>query len=144
MEICRKKFVYDEDQEDLQSRLHTISGFIITAALLLNLFGIAFVLKHPFLRQNNIFSLKLFFYNTGECIFTLIALIYTHSTRSLISDAKSFRFFFLLGEVMAVGLIIGHKINLAGGTMNSVSNITRNPAEKDIRKYFDIPGKLEN
>ena len=56
----------------------------------------------------------------------------------LISDAKSFRFFFLLGEVMAVALIIGHKINLAGGTMNSVSNITRNPAKKDIQNKFFV------
>ena len=136
MENCHLRFEYPSNQEQFQSILRTIGGFATISSLTINLLTIAFVLRHHTMRQKNICSLNLFLLNTGECLFTLIALVYTKHKGTLIPGRGRFRFFFLLGQVMTIGLIIAQRIHIAAGNMTSVSHITRNPTTRKHRNIF--------
>ena len=137
MASCQEKFNYSIHQKDLQSQFHTIGGVVSIVSIIINVFTVIFIIKHPQLRQKYICSFVLCLYNTAECLFSLIGINYIKYQGTLIPNVRHFRFFFLIGQLMSIGFILVQRIRLASGTGRSVSHITRNPsAEKQKKLLF--------
>ena len=106
------------------------SGIVFLAlGLLCNLSSAIFLISHKELKKKNICSLKLFLFNVAENFVLLVTITIQFSEVfiNIPTFLLSLQFFFVLGQIMAVGLVIVERILRAKVSLTSVNQINRNP-----------------
>ena len=136
MEYCNKTFNYPH-QQNMYFHIAVVS--LTSVALLgfgVNCFTFCFILANKTLRRKNICSAKLQAMNATECIFWCLGLLAVRQTDqqrvNVVVRTYYFRlsYFFIYGQLMAIGLVIMDRIRLASSriTLNTVS---RNPTDRN-------------
>ena len=142
---CSEQFNYPPQEEDRLRFTRLSIPAMNMFSMLVNAFASIFILLHSPLRQQNLGTLKLFIFNSGECLVTSYELMYNGLSklvqRNYFANVITF---FLVGQSMAISLVTIERIQMVTGSFTSVNNVTRNPTREKypVRLIFCIFGAV--
>ena len=133
MTECQEYFTYPSNQERRMRWLLGCVSFVLLLGFISNGFTFVFILSKDRLRKKNLANIKLFIFNTADCIFWFfmgqVSINLEKVKENLRHSTFRLSFFFLYGQLIAISFIMFERIRMASVSGISLNSLSRDPSE---------------